>query len=483
MTYDIAIIGAGAIGASLARLLSSFELKTVLLEKAVDVGFGVSKANSGIIHAGFHHAPTTLKAKLEIRGNKMYDKLHEELAFPFKRNGIIVAAFCSDEMKTVRKLFEQGVANGVPGLEICGAERMLALEPKLNHDVVGGLYAPFGGVIEPYRYVFSLVESAVKNGVKLLTDFEVAEASFDGTAYMITSASGQAVKAEYVVNASGLYADNVSGIFKAEKFKIHPRKGEEFLLDRNTAACPSHVIFPVPAKESKGMLVIPTVEGTVMIGPTADMTDDKEDLATTAPNLEKVFLQASRMVSGISRRDIITSFAGMRPVIDGDDFYIDKSRLAPNFFQAAGIQSPGLTAAPAIAEYIRELIEKDGVKFIPKKDFDPFLPKHLRVSELTPEEVDALAAKDKAFSNIICRCERVSEAEIVEAVRKGHTTIDGIKFYTRAGMGRCQGGFCSFKILKIIARETGIPLEEITKRGGKSYIVNGRLSADLIKEN
>lgn len=483
MTYDVAIIGAGIVGASLARLLSSFELKTVLLEKAVDVGFGVSKANSGIVHAGFHHSPDTLKARLEIKGNQMYDKLHDELAFPFKRNGIIVAAFSSDEMKTVRNLFEQGVANGVPGLEICGAERLFALEPKLNPDVAGGLYAPRGGVVEPYRYVFSLVESAVKNGVELFTQFEVVNASFSDASYKITSSSGQSVTARYVVNAAGLYADKVSEIFNAEKFKIHGRKGEEFLLDRNTPACPSHVIFPVPAKESKGMLVIPTVEGTVMIGPTADMTEDKEDLATTAQNLEKVFLQASRIVMGISRRDIITSFAGIRPAMDGNDFYIDKSKIAPNFFQAAGIQSPGLTAAPAIAEYIKELMEKDGLKFIPRNDFDPFLPKHLRVSELAPEEIDALSQKDKTFSNIICRCEHVSEAEIIEAIRKGHTTIDGIKFYTRAGMGRCQGGFCSFKILKIISRETGMSIEDITKRGGKSYIVSGRLSADIVKEN
>ncbi len=482
MVYDVAIVGGGVTGAALARRLSAFELKTALLEKAVDVGFGVSKANSGIIHAGFHHCPGTLKAKLEVQGNMMYDRLHEELKFPFKRNGIIVAAFTINELKTIRKLYEQGVANGVSGLEICGADRLFSLEPKLNRNVVGGLYAPSGGVIEPYRFVFALVESAMRNGVELYTEFEVAKVAIIDGIFEITSQTGHAIQAKRVINAAGLYADRVSAIFGAEKFKLRVRKGEEFLLDRNSPACPGHVIFPVPEKDSKGMLVIPTVDGTVMLGPTAETVEDREDLSTTGANLEMVFLRAARMVDGVSRRDIISSFAGMRPVMDGDDFYIARSDVVPKFYQAAGIQSPGLTAAPAIAEYIRKIMEKDGMEFIPKRNFDPVLPEYRKISGPSPEALDALIRQDRAYANIICRCEHVSEAEIVEAIRKGHTTLDGVKFYTRAGMGRCQGGFCSFKILKIISRETGIPIEDVTKRGGNSRIVSNRLGAEHIRE-
>jgi len=477
---DVAIIGAGVTGAALARLLSAYELDVALLEKEVDVCFGVSKANSGIVHGGFHHdASKTLKAKLEIRGNLMFERLKLELGFPFKRLGIIMAAFSSEDMKTVRRLFEQGQRNGVPGIEICGHDRIMALEPKLSHDAVGGLYAPNGGVVEPYRFVFSLVDSAVLNGVELMTSFEVAAAKREGSAWRVSSSDGRSVLAKAVVNAAGLYADKVSEIFKAESFSIKPRKGEEYLLDRNTPACPSRVIFPVPSRDSKGMLVIPTVEGTVMIGPTAEMIEDKSDLTTSSENLERIFSKASMVVSGISRRDVITSFAGLRPTLDGDDFMICRSALAPGLVHAAGIQSPGLTASPAIAEEIKSLLKQGGMEFKEKSSYEPCLPHKPASRSVGFEELDKLIAKDPAYGNVVCRCEQVSEAEIVDAVRKGHTTLDGVKFYTRAGMGRCQGGFCSFKVMRIISRETGIPVEEITKRGPGSRLAVGKINGRL----
>jgi glycerol-3-phosphate dehydrogenase len=473
--YDVAVIGAGCVGAAVARRLSSYELRVALLEQCADVCFGVSKANSGIIHAGFHHPVTSLKARLEIRGNLMFEQLHHELGFPFKRVGILVVAFSYEEMKTVEQLYAQGVANGVPRLEICSRERVLMLEPKLNPDAVGALYAPTGGIIEPYRYVFALVESAVKNGVDLKTNFRVARAVQEGDAYTIHPEAGEPVRVRRVVNAAGLFADEVSAIFGAEPFEITPRKGEEFLLDRNAAGFPNHVIFPVPGRHTKGILVIPTVEGTMMIGPTAVEVDGKEDRATSDANLETVFAQAMHMVPAISRRDIITAFAGSRPVLPGNDFYIGVSTMAQHFIQAAGIQSPGLTASPAIAEYVKDLLKQDGLRLTEKRDFDPMLDRPPRVRELSVEALEALVEQDPDYGHIVCRCETVSEAEIVEAIRHGHTTLDGIKFYTRAGMGRCQGGFCTYRVLKIIARETGLPIEAITKRGGASRVVMGRL--------
>jgi glycerol-3-phosphate dehydrogenase len=473
--YDVAIVGAGVVGASVARRLAACKLTVALVERRADVSFSVSKANSGIIHAGFHHNPSTLKARLEIRGNPMFDRLKAELGFPFRRVGILVVAFSIEEMKAVEALYANGIANGVPQLEIVGRERTLALEPKLNGDVIGGLWAPTGGIIEPYRFVFALVENAVANGVRLFTDWKVAAARRADGRWILSSERGDSLEARRVVNAAGLYADDVSAIFGAEAFRIVPRKGEEYLLDKNAAGFPAHVIFPVPARNSKGVLVIPTVEGTMMVGPTAEEIDDKEDVGTTPGNLERIFSLAARMVPKISKRDIITSFAGLRPTLEGDDFFINISAKAPGLVQAAGIQSPGLTAAPAIAEYVAGLLQKDGLALAPRRDFNPRVHPAPKAVEMDFPALEEHIRRDPAFGHIVCRCENVSEAEVVDAIRKGHTTLDGIKFYTRAGMGRCQGGFCTYRLLSIIARETGMPIEAITKRGRGSPVVVGRI--------
>ena len=473
--FDVIIIGAGVTGASIARRLSAYSLEVALLEKETDVSFGVSKANSGIIHGGFHHRREYLKSHLEVQGNIMFDQLKRELHFPFERCGILVAAFSNEEMRTVQRLYDNGTANGVIGIEMCNGDRMRMLEPKLNEDVLGGLFAPGGGIVEPYRLVFSLVESATLNGVRLFTDFKVTGAEEAKNSYLVKSEDGRTIRGTWVVNAAGLFADTVSSIFKAEEFTITPRKGEEFLLDRNASAFTSRVIFPVPSSVSKGMLVIPTVEGTTMVGPTADSVLDKEDTATSRENFGKVFYSARRLVPSVSERDIITSFAGLRPVLEGDDFYIELSKKKARFVQVAGIQSPGLTASPAIAEYVKDILKKGGLKLMEDPRYQAEIPEVPRLRNLDLEGIDAALEKDPAYGEIVCRCENISEAEVVAAIERGHTTLDGIKFYTRAGMGRCQGGFCSYKILKIIARETGMSLDEISKRGAMSWIIRDRI--------
>ncbi|MCL2763971.1 MAG: FAD-dependent oxidoreductase [Treponema sp.] len=481
--FDAAVIGCGVSGANIARRLSVYNIKTAILEKDSDVSFGTSKANSGIIHGGFHHNKKYLKARLEMQGSLMFDQLRRELNFPFRRCGIIVAALHRDEMKIVEHLYLQGVENEVIGMELCSRQRILEIEPKLSADTAGGLYAPGGGIIEPYRFVFALVESALKNGVKLFTDFKVSKAVRNGDYWIINDSANREIKARYVINAAGLFADEVSKLFGAEIFKIGARKGEYFLLDRLTKACPSRVVFPVPTAVSKGMLVIPTVEGTVLVGPTADKAESKGDFSTTAKHLEQILVSGKTMIPSLSQNDVITSFAGLRPYLEScpdghtgleDDFFIAPSKKAPAFVQVAGIQSPGLTASPAIAEYVKNILVDMDLQLTEKHGWDPCVESHPCARDMLADDIDkldGLIEKDSAWGNLVCRCENVSEAEIVQAVRLGHLTLDGIKYFTRAQMGRCQGGFCTYKIIKIIMRETGLSYDEVTKHGAKSRVL------------
>ncbi|MBN2510657.1 MAG: NAD(P)/FAD-dependent oxidoreductase [Spirochaetales bacterium] len=477
IVYDVVIIGAGVTGTAIAHTLSRYEIRTAVVEKELDVSFGVSKANSGIIHGGFHHSADMLKARLELTGNAMFDDLKRELDFPFKRCGIIVVAFSVEELRTVEELYARGVGNAVPGIELCGRERIHELEPKLNPDIVGGLYAPTGGIIEPYRFAFALKESAELNGVDFFTGFELTGGrQEEGGIWVLTGKNGSSLRCRRMVNAAGLFADEVSRILGGEIFTIRPRKGEEYLLDRMAACHPSRVVFPVPGKVSKGMLVIPTVEGTTMAGPTAKEVGDKEDTATSEDNFHHIFSSARRIVPSISEYDVITSFAGLRPTMEGNDFYIALSNINPHLVQVAGIQSPGLTASPAIAGYVKELIKHSGL-VLTEKSRVAASPGHLKpLRDMNDKEAAEAIARDPSYGEIVCRCEKVSEAEIIDAIRKGHTTLDGIKFYTRAGMGRCQGGFCSYKIMKLLTRE-GIRNSGSQLKGSAAGYVTGRLPA------
>lgn len=482
-SYDVVVIGAGVTGCAAACALSRYRLRVAVVEKATDVGFGVSKANSGIVHGGFHYPLTTLKGRLEILGNLMFEKWQYELGFPFRRCGIVVAAFSEEEMDTVNKLYRQGRRNQAPRIELCDRSRIRHLEPKLADNVVGGLFAPGGGVVEPYRYVFAMSELAKANGTDFYLNFKVESAAAKNGRRLLRAADGRTIQTDWTVNAAGLFADQVSSLLGGEKFTITPRKGEEYLLDRQSEAYPSKVVFPVPAANSKGVLVIPTVEGSTMVGPTAELVDNKCDSSTTAENMRRVFALAKKMIPAVSERDLIAGFSGSRPALKGEDFFIAPSQTAPHLIQAAGIQSPGLTASPAVGEFIRDLLREQGLELREKTKIVLSLPPAKTIRSLSREEADALHRENPAWTRIVCRCESISEAEIVNAIRKGHTTVDGIKFYTRAGMGRCQGGFCFYRILKIIARETGLSVEEITKRGRSSNLLCGQLGKKRRRKN
>jgi glycerol-3-phosphate dehydrogenase len=470
MLYDVAIVGGGVIGCAIARALSRFHLRTILLEKECEVGFGTSKSNSGIIHAGHNGAAGTLKGELEWAGNQMWDALHDELDFGFHRNGELMVAMAPEQVPTLEHFLKQGTERGVRGLEIWDGERVRREEPALSADVVAALHAPTAGVVNPYEVCFSLIDNARLNGVELLVDcpVEAITRDSDGTFNLLTRQ--QLVNARFVINAAGLFADEIARMAGAGDFRIRPRKGEEYLLDKRLWGLVKRTIFPCPTPQSKGILIIPTYDGTLMVGPTAAFVDDKNNRSTSSAGSDEIFASVRRVVPGISERDCIAEFAGLRAVVEGDDFIIEASPRK-GFINCAGIQSPGLTAAPAIAERIVAILGDEGLEMTPKADFEPRMRKRVRFASLPIEEQIRLAAQDARYGRIGCRCEQISEREIIDAIQAGARTLDGIKFRTRAGMGRCQGGFCSWRSMQLLSSELGIPITSVTKRGGNTWIV------------
>ena len=468
-TYNIAIIGGGIVGNAIARELSRYELKTILIEKETEVSFGTSKANSGIIHSGMHDDPKTLKGKLCVAGNKLWEELSRELKIPFNRVGEILVARSESDIPILQNFIANAKVNGIPA-EMIGERKLQEMEPNLSKDIKAGLLAPSAGVIPPYEMTYALYENAMQNGVEYLLDSKVANITKDGSGFVI-QAGNKEIRADYIINAAGVYADDIARFVGADNFKINPRKGEEYLLDKRLDNINNHIIFPTPTPTSKGVLVIKTIENSTMIGPTAEDIEDKEDTRTSEEGLAKILDFVRTMVPGINKTDIIASFAGIRPVSNTNDFIIEESKAAPHFINAAGIQSPGLTAAPAIALMVIDILKNSGLKIEKKKKFNRYDKPHRRFSLASNKDKELLIKLNNAYGNVICRCETVTEAEVVAAIRNGAKTVDGIKFRTRAGMGRCQAGFCIHHVMKLLSKELGMPEEKITKRGGDSMIV------------
>ncbi|MGE5574095.1 MAG: NAD(P)/FAD-dependent oxidoreductase [Bacteroidota bacterium] len=468
---DVAVIGAGVIGAAIARELARYDLAVVLLEREMEPAFGTSKANSGVVHAGFHSAPGTLEASLCVEGNVMFDEIAAELSVPFKRNGSLMVAMSLEEVDVLREYLDRGRRNGVPGLRLLDAGEVHALEPGLSPDVVAALHAPTGGIVCPYQLTFALVENAVANGVRFMAGSPVTSLHVgNGRVTAVETAQATIIEAEWVVNAAGLFADQIAAMAGDESFEIRPRKGEEYLLDKRVGSLVRSTVFPVPTPVSKGILVIPTADGNIMVGPTAEDVSDRLDLATTRAGFEAVFAAARRMVPAVSPRDVIASFAGLRAASSERDFIIRPSGVTRGMVHVAGIESPGLTAAPAIACMVVGILRDEGLEARARRGFNPIRPAPVRFSQLSRAEQARLVESDPSFGRIVCRCETVTEAEVLDAIRRGARTVDGVKLRTRAGMGRCQGGFCMPRVMRILSRELGVPLEAITKRGPSSPI-------------
>lgn len=471
-TYDFAVVGAGVSGAWTAYELSKYTAKTCLLEKENDVAMGATKANSAIIHAGYDPVPGSLMAKLNVRGNALVRELHEKMDIPFRQIGSYVIALNDEGEEKIKELYERGIKNGVEGLKLLSKEETLAEEPNLSDDVRGALLAPTAGVCSAFEMSCAPAEVAENNGVDLIRNFAVSKVSDDGDYKLVEAADGRIVRTRVVINAAGVHADEVAKLFGDDSFKIIPRRGEYSILDNNCGGLVKHVIFQPPVKFGKGILVSPTVDGNILVGPTADNIDDKDDKITTGAGQKVAFDGARKSVPTVSERDVITSFSGIRPIGGKEDFILGFSDADKSLFNVAGIESPGLTAGPAVGEYVVEQLIENGYALEKKADFDGNR-KVFRFNELSDEEKNEYIKKNPLYGRIICRCETVTEGEIVDAVRRGAGArdMDGVKRRVRAGMGRCQGGFCGPKVMEIISRELNIPMSEVTKFGGGSWMV------------
>lgn len=477
--YDVVIIGAGVTGCAIARELSRYQVNACVIEKCEDVCCGTSKANSAIIHAGFDAAEGSLMAKLNVQGNEMMEQLAKELDFPFKKNGSLVVCMNEEDLPGLQTLYDRGVKNGVKELRILTKEEVLEMEPNLSEQIAGALYAPTGGIVCPFNLTIALAENANVNGVEFKFNTEVNDIKAANGYYTIETSQG-AIESKYVVNAAGVHADIIHNMVSANKITIIPRRGDYCLLDKTAGNYVSKTIFPLPTKLGKGVLVSPTVHGNLIVGPTAIDIEDKEGTNTTRAGLDDLISKAGMTVKDLPIRQVITSFAGLRAHEVGHEFIIGEVEDAKQFIDAAGIESPGLSSAPAIGVMVADILcEKMGL--VKKEDFVATRKGLLNPSELSIEERNKLIKENPAYGTIICRCESITEGEIIDAIHRpvGAKSLDGVKRRTRAGMGRCQSGFCSPRTMEILERELKLSMEDITKSGGSSKIVTGRTKENV----
>lgn len=471
--YDVVIIGAGVSGSASARELSRYKVNACVIEKTEDVCSGTSKANSGIVHAGFDAPEGSLMAKLNVEGNLMMEELSKELDFPFKKNGSLVICLSEEDMPKLKELYDRGIRNGVKELKILNKEEVLELEPNITDDVYAALYAPTGGIVCPFGLNIALAENANTNGIEFRFNTEAQDIEKIDGGFIIKTNQGD-IKTKYIVNAAGVYADKFHNMVSQNKINITARKGEYCLLDKNAGNHVSRTIFALPGKMGKGVLVSPTAHGNLIVGPTSTDIDDKEGVNTTREGLDTVIGKSSMNVKNIPMRQVITSFSGLRAHEDNHEFIIKELEDAKGFIDCAGIESPGLTSSPAIGKMVADIL-KEKLNLEENPNFVGTRKGILDPNTLSLEERNQLIKEQPAYGNIICRCEMITEGEIIDAIRRplGAKSLDGVKRRTRAGMGRCQAGFCSPKTMEILERELSISMFDITKAGGESNMVLG----------
>ncbi|APQ73275.1 FAD/NAD(P)-binding oxidoreductase [Clostridium botulinum] len=477
--YDVSIIGAGVVGSAIARELSKYNLKVCLIEKEEDVGTGASKANSGIVHGGYVAKYGTLKGELCIRGNSMYSQLEKELNFGYRNPGALVIGFDEDDENRIKKLYENGVKVGCDDLEIIYGDKIKELEPHINKDVKVALYAKSVGVASPYEMTIALAENAIENGVDLKLETKVLAIDKEHEAFIINTNKGE-IKSKYIVNAAGLYSDKIANMLKMDDFKILPRRGQYVLSTKDQGYLVNKVIFQVPTEKGKGILVTTTYHGNFMIGPDAQEVVDKEDIGTDIESIEYIIKTARKSISDFDVRKSLTTFAGIRAISSTGDFVIGETKVK-GFINAAGIDSPGLTSSPAIAEKIVGILKEAGLQLIKNEKFNPYRKPIIIKKD---KSFDGKIDDEDPTKNIICRCEKVTESEIIDAMKRGIPvkSTDAIKRRTRAGMGFCQGNFCRPRVKAIIAREMGISVEKVTVRGKEGGEPPKRVNINVIRK-
>lgn len=473
--YDVAIIGSGITGSACAYFLSKYRLKIAVIEKNNDVCCGTTKANSAIIHAGYDPHPETLMAKLNVKGSAMAKEICAKLDVPYNQIGSLVVAFSEEEAKTVEELFERGNANGVPDLKILNREELKEAEPMISDEALCALYAPSAAIVNPWEYGLAMAETAVRNGAEILLESEVTSIKKENGVFKITAGEKE-IESKYVINAAGVNCDDVHNMIAPPKFKVIPSAGEYYLLDKSEGKRARHVIFQCPNKDGKGVLVSPTVHGNLIVGPNADARD-KDDTSTKTRCLDFVREKAVKSVPSINFRENIRNFTGVRAATDIDDFIIEFA--CEGFLDLAGIKSPGLSAAPAIAELAVKMLGESGLVLEEKESFTDERT-HLRFKHLSDEEKNNAVKKNSAYGRVICRCETITEGEIIDALNSPipPVSLDGIKRRAGTGMGRCQGGFCGPKVLEIMAKYKNEPFEAVLQDNTGSVILTGKTKSE-----
>jgi len=462
--YDVIIIGGGITGTAIAHELSKYEIKTGLLERGMDIGIGATKGNGGVVHQGYDPKPGSLKAKINVEGANMYPRLSRELDFGMINPGLFVIGFGPADLEVLRYKRDNGIKNGVKGLEIISAEQMRTIEPHLAPNVTQGLYAPTTTVVDTFEVAIAFAENAKENGVDIFTNQKVLAIEKNKNGFMIKTKNAD-FTCDYIVNAAGNHADDVAKLLDIYEYEIKPRHGDLLVLDKDLSFKPKTVMFPVPSPDSKGIACIPTIHGNTIIGSTATMLDNKEDVPNYGHGIQELIDGIHRILPELETNRVIRTFAGLRPVVinNNNDFFIAESQTVNGFIHVAGIQSPGVASAPAIGEHVRDLLANAGLSLKNKPGYNPYRQKKIVFNLLTIEEQDELIHKNAAYGKIVCRCETVTEGEIIDAIHGviGAQTFDAIKRRTRTGMGRCQSGFCQYKVLSIIARELAMPMDQV----------------------
>lgn len=480
---DVVVIGAGAVGCAVARELSRYELDVVVVDKNGDVGGDASKSNSAIIHTGYDAAPGTLESQLVVAANPMYDRISEELEVPFARVGAVLPAVTDEQFEQLEAIREKAFRNHVYDVEFKTGEELLRLEPNLSTEVRGGLYIPRESIIDPFILVQAYAENACANGVEFLLGTRVTGISVQqGRVHSVLTTAGE-IGARWVINCAGLYCDEVAAMVGKAEYRVVARKGQFFILDKNTSCKVSHIVLPVPTRMTKGKLMCPTIHGNMLVGPTAEDQESKTDKSTTTQGLESIASDVRALVPGVNVRDTITQYSGLRPNRVPEGLHVDLYDDLNGYVNLSGVRSTGLTLSAAMGRYVVQQMQYHGLALVHKKNFVARRKGIVKFAECTREQQEALIRQDARYGNVICRCETITEAEILQAIHRplGAKSMDAVKRRVRAGMGRCQGGFCGPKVLELLARELGCEPEEINKNEPGSYMVAGKTREALIQ--